>query len=114
MNCADNFNGQICRSNSVAYFPMIKYYPRSAAGFSDSILMEAAHSGPNLRDQLAMKVNLEADLSEGCNQGRGQEGGGIIGKWPDRGVLWFLRNVLRQIKTISSIPIILFLVQGQK
>uniref|UniRef100_A0A183BQW8 Thioredoxin domain-containing protein n=1 Tax=Globodera pallida TaxID=36090 RepID=A0A183BQW8_GLOPA len=56
VNCADTFNGQICRSNSVAYFPMIKYFPRSANSFADGTLMESSHSGTNLRDQLATKI----------------------------------------------------------
>uniref|UniRef100_A0A914HZE2 Sulfhydryl oxidase n=1 Tax=Globodera rostochiensis TaxID=31243 RepID=A0A914HZE2_GLORO len=56
VNCADTFNGQICRSNSVAYFPMIKYFPRSANSFGDGTLMESSHSGTNLRDQLATKI----------------------------------------------------------
>ena len=42
VNCADSFNSQVCRANSVAYFPMIKYFPRSASGYGDGILMEAS------------------------------------------------------------------------
>ncbi|KAH7729547.1 Protein F35G2.1 a [Aphelenchoides avenae] len=56
MNCADNFNSQTCRANGVSYFPMLKYFPRTAKTYNDGMLLEASHSGANLRDQLADKV----------------------------------------------------------
>uniref|UniRef100_A0AC35FVL1 Sulfhydryl oxidase n=1 Tax=Panagrolaimus sp. PS1159 TaxID=55785 RepID=A0AC35FVL1_9BILA len=56
INCADAFNAQVCRDNGVAYFPMIKYFPRHSSGYNDGIILEAAHSGTNLRDQLANKI----------------------------------------------------------
>uniref|UniRef100_A0A915D3A1 Thioredoxin domain-containing protein n=1 Tax=Ditylenchus dipsaci TaxID=166011 RepID=A0A915D3A1_9BILA len=56
VNCADNFNGQICRANGIGYFPMLKYFPRTSTNFGDAMLIEASHSGSNLRDQLAGKI----------------------------------------------------------
>uniref|UniRef100_A0AC34QA09 Sulfhydryl oxidase n=1 Tax=Panagrolaimus sp. JU765 TaxID=591449 RepID=A0AC34QA09_9BILA len=56
INCADAFNSQVCRDNGVAYFPMIKYFPRHAQHYADGLNMEASHSGVNLRDQVSSKV----------------------------------------------------------
>nr|CAD2163026.1 unnamed protein product [Meloidogyne enterolobii] len=56
VNCADSFNSQICRSNGVAYFPMLKYFSRKSKGVNDGMIFESAHSGTGLRDILANKV----------------------------------------------------------
>ncbi|KAF7635605.1 Sulfhydryl oxidase [Meloidogyne graminicola] len=62
VNCADSFNSQVCRSNSVAYFPMLKYFPRKAQNFSDGQTFESAWSGNGLRDILTTKVLNEYKL----------------------------------------------------
>uniref|UniRef100_A0A914LIS8 Thioredoxin domain-containing protein n=1 Tax=Meloidogyne incognita TaxID=6306 RepID=A0A914LIS8_MELIC len=56
VNCADSFNSQICRSNGVAYFPMLKYFSRKSKGVNDGMIFESEHSGTGLRDILANKV----------------------------------------------------------
>uniref|UniRef100_A0A914CAW3 Sulfhydryl oxidase n=2 Tax=Acrobeloides nanus TaxID=290746 RepID=A0A914CAW3_9BILA len=56
VNCADSGNTQVCRSNGVIYFPMIKYFPRYASSYNDGIVVDAAHNVANLKDQLASKV----------------------------------------------------------
>uniref|UniRef100_A0A1I8A8L6 Thioredoxin domain-containing protein n=1 Tax=Steinernema glaseri TaxID=37863 RepID=A0A1I8A8L6_9BILA len=56
MNCADSFNTRVCRENGVTHFPMIKYYPRAARHASSAIMLEASHSGSQLRDQLSRTI----------------------------------------------------------
>uniref|UniRef100_A0A915MN03 Thioredoxin domain-containing protein n=1 Tax=Meloidogyne javanica TaxID=6303 RepID=A0A915MN03_MELJA len=48
VNCADSFNSQICRSNGVAYFPMLKYFSRKSKGVNDGMIFESAHSGTGI------------------------------------------------------------------
>ncbi|KAI6170994.1 Sulfhydryl oxidase [Aphelenchoides bicaudatus] len=56
INCADSFNAEVCRRNSVTHFPMVKYFPRLSTTYSDAQQIEPSHSVVNLRDQLASKI----------------------------------------------------------
>ncbi|CAB3409705.1 unnamed protein product [Caenorhabditis bovis] len=59
INCADSYNLQVCRENGVTYFPMMKYFPRTARSASQGKLFETPHSAEQIRDTLMHTISNE-------------------------------------------------------
>ncbi|PAV89759.1 hypothetical protein WR25_22417 [Diploscapter pachys] len=59
INCADNFNTQVCRENGVNYFPMLKYFARTARDASHAKSLDTPHSAEQMRDILLRSVTNE-------------------------------------------------------
>uniref|UniRef100_A0AC35U774 Sulfhydryl oxidase n=1 Tax=Rhabditophanes sp. KR3021 TaxID=114890 RepID=A0AC35U774_9BILA len=56
LNCADPFNVQECRNNNVDFYPMVKYFPRSARTYQDAATINSEHSASKLRDMLSRRI----------------------------------------------------------
>ncbi|CAO4374144.1 unnamed protein product [Caenorhabditis nigoni] len=59
INCADSFNQAACRENGVTYFPMMKYFARTATTATQGKLFETPHSAEQIRDTLLRTVSNE-------------------------------------------------------
>ncbi|RCN47689.1 thioredoxin [Ancylostoma caninum] len=59
INCADVFNAQTCRDNGIAFYPMLKYFPRNARTPSQARNMDTPHSADAMREALMRMVANE-------------------------------------------------------
>ncbi|XGW28078.1 hypothetical protein V3C99_008131 [Haemonchus contortus] len=63
INCADTFNAQTCRDNGITYYPMIKYFPRTARTPNQARMIEAQHSAESMREALMRMVANEYSVA---------------------------------------------------
>ncbi|CAD6194486.1 unnamed protein product [Caenorhabditis auriculariae] len=59
INCADSFNAAVCRDNGITYFPMMKYFARTARNPSQGKMFETPHSAELIRDTLQRTITNE-------------------------------------------------------
>ncbi|CAI5448208.1 unnamed protein product [Caenorhabditis angaria] len=59
INCADSYNTNVCRENGVTYFPMMKYFARTATSAAQGKMFETPHSAEQIRDTLLRTVTNE-------------------------------------------------------
>ncbi|KAK6031649.1 Erv1 / Alr family protein [Ostertagia ostertagi] len=59
----DTFNAQTCRDNGITYYPMIKYFPRTARAPNQARMIEAQHSAEAMREALMRMVANEYSVA---------------------------------------------------
>ncbi|KAE9416511.1 hypothetical protein Angca_002586 [Angiostrongylus cantonensis] len=64
INCADSFNAQVCSENGITYYPILKYFPRTARSPSQAQNLETKHSAEEIREAVMRMVANEYSVAK--------------------------------------------------